>query len=93
MDFRVVPLNNPVFFTVPHRCRCVGLARFEVACGVVRTASGLESFLHWLETQPEVTEVTLGRLVARAALARPQSLGAHFRADDTATEDLATAAS
>ena len=68
-------------------------ARFEVACGVVRTASGLESFLHWLETQPEVTEVTLGRLVARAALARPQSLGAHFRADDTATEDLATAAS
>lgn len=67
--------------------------RFEEACGVVRTAQGLQEFLDWLEGQPEVTEVTLGRLVARAALERPGSLGAHFRSDDPAAEDLATAAS
>jgi L-aspartate oxidase len=58
--------------------------RFEEACGVVRTATGLQSFLTWLDTQPEVNEVVLGRLVATAALARQRSLGAHFRADDLA---------
>ena len=63
-------------------------ARFEEACGVVRTAEGLEQFLAWLDTKPEVTEVTLGRLVAQAALRRKESLGAHFRAD----EDLAASA-
>ena len=62
--------------------------RFEQACGVVRTASGLVRFLNWLDELPEVTEVTLGRMVAQAALHRKQSLGAHFRAD----EDLAVVA-
>lgn len=60
-------------------------ARFEEACGVVRTAVGIEQFLAWLEQQPEVTEVTLGRLVAQAALRRKESLGAHFRADEDLT--------
>ncbi len=71
--------------------------RFEEACGVVRTAQGVQNFLDWMEGQPEVTEVTLGRMVARAALDRPSSLGAHFRSDDPLAqglaEDLATVAS
>jgi L-aspartate oxidase len=58
--------------------------RFEEACGVVRTAAGLSSFLDWLEGQPQLNEITLGRLVAQAALARQRSLGAHFRGDDLA---------
>jgi L-aspartate oxidase len=67
--------------------------RFEEACGVVRTAAGLQSFLAWLDTVvPQANEVKLGRLVATAALARQRSLGAHFRADDAqggAAESLA----
>ena len=58
--------------------------RFEEACGVVRTAAGLQAFLQWLDTAPQVNEVRLGRLVATAALARQRSLGAHFRGDDVA---------
>lgn len=67
--------------------------RFEGACGLLRTRRGLEEFLDWLEGQPESSEVTLGRAVAQAALLRPHSLGAHFRADEPSTEDLSRVAS
>ncbi len=57
--------------------------RFEAACGVVRNAQGMRNFTAWLDTQPQGVETTLGRLVAQSALSREQSLGAHFRDDDT----------
>lgn len=56
-------------------------ARFEEATGVVRSQRGLEEFLLWSEGRPDTVENRLGRLVAEAALARGESLGAHFRAD------------
>jgi L-aspartate oxidase len=56
--------------------------RFEDACGVVRTASELDAFLAWLQEQPPVGEVQLAGMVARAALQRRDSLGAHFRSDE-----------
>jgi L-aspartate oxidase len=58
--------------------------------GLVRTGEGLREALdeiHALEAElPEGPSearnlLTVGRLVARAALARPESRGAHFRAD------------
>lgn len=55
--------------------------RFEEACGVVRDGNGLTRFLNWLADQPDSMEVRLGTAVAQAALARPQSLGGHYRAD------------
>jgi L-aspartate oxidase len=57
--------------------------------GLVRTASGLREAVGRLEglasSLPVESETaglaTVGRLVATAALARPESRGAHFRAD------------
>lgn len=60
--------------------------RFEAACGVVRSAAKLEAFRGWLQSQPEVVEVRLADLVARAALQRRDSLGAHYREDATRAE-------
>ena len=56
-------------------------ARFEEACGVVREGVGLSGFLDWLQRQPDAMEIRLATAVAQAALARPQSLGGHYRAD------------
>jgi L-aspartate oxidase len=60
------------------------------AVGLIRTGPGLRNALGRLETlagdlsdasSPTGNLVTVGRLVATAALARPESRGAHFRAD------------
>lgn len=59
-------------------------ARFERACGVVREAAELRGFLSWLERQRPCAEVSLAQMVASAALARPSSVGAHFRGDAVA---------
>jgi L-aspartate oxidase len=58
--------------------------------GLVRTGEGLREALAGIDeierqTPPGARElrslVTAGRLIARAALARPESRGAHFRLD------------
>ena len=58
--------------------------------GLVRTGEGLREALRRLETlaadrsasaTPTRNLVTVARLVATAALARPESRGAHYRAD------------
>jgi L-aspartate oxidase len=58
--------------------------------GLVRTGEGLREALAAIETLVEATppgaaearnRATVARLVATAALARPESRGAHFRAD------------
>ncbi len=59
-------------------------ARFEDACGVVRSGPELQRFLTWLEEQPGTVETTLARFVAQGALRRGDSLGAHFRSDAVA---------
>lgn len=56
-------------------------ARFEAACGVVRTGLGLTRFLEWTALQPATLEIRLAEMVARAALSRRQSLGGHYRLD------------
>lgn len=63
--------------------------RFELATGVVRTASGLKRFLDWLEDQPGHMEARLAALVAQAALDRAESVGAHYRADEQLSPSLA----
>jgi L-aspartate oxidase len=62
--------------------------------GIVRTAEGLEHAIARLEeigSRPLNTTswnfVTLGRLIARAALARDESRGAHYRADYRERDD------
>jgi len=57
--------------------------RFEEATGVVREASGLRDFLAWLEDQDQTMERDLAGRVAAAALARNESVGAHFRTDSS----------
>lgn len=56
-------------------------ARFEAACGVVRTGSGLTRFLDWLALRPVTMETRLAAMVGHAALARQESLGGHYRLD------------
>jgi L-aspartate oxidase len=55
-------------------------------CGIVRDGSGLREALAWLETQTaedfETRNVLLvAQLIARCALAREESRGAHYRTD------------
>jgi aspartate oxidase len=64
------------------------------AVGLVRTGQGLQQALDRLEALearlppggPTRNQVTVARLVATAALARPESRGAHFRADHPLTD-------
>lgn len=60
--------------------------RFEAACGVVRTGAELDAFRAWLQEQPDVGEVRLAGMVARFALERRGSLGAHYRGDEARAE-------
>jgi L-aspartate oxidase len=57
--------------------------------GVVRDAAGLEGLIGWLDDLDAAPGAPLplvaARLVARAALDRRESRGAHFRADHPAT--------
>ncbi len=55
-------------------------------CGIVRDGSGLREALAWLEAQTaedfETRNVLLvAQLIARCALAREESRGAHYRTD------------
>jgi L-aspartate oxidase len=59
---------------------------FEEATGVVRTSTGLARFLDWLNDQPVSVETILGRMVAESALARSESVGAHFRSDSSSSK-------
>ena len=49
--------------------------------GPARTADGLEQLLGWLELQPASNPVTVSSEIARAALARRDSVGSHIRSD------------
>ena len=54
--------------------------------GIVRTEAGLRQLLVRLEDLPPSGEVLVAGLIARGALARVESRGAHFRADHPAEE-------
>lgn len=60
-------------------------------CGVVRTAGGLGHLLNWIEDasekHPHARALTTAHLIARAALARQESRGGHYRADHTQTDE------
>jgi L-aspartate oxidase len=49
--------------------------------GPARTADGLERLLGWLDLQPASNPVTVSSEIARAALARRDSVGSHIRSD------------
>ncbi len=49
--------------------------------GPTRSADGLERLLGWLELQPASNPVTVSSEIARAALARRDSVGSHIRGD------------
>jgi L-aspartate oxidase len=49
--------------------------------GPLRHAEGLEQLIDWLDGQPLSNPVTVARMIARAALAREESRGAHVRID------------
>ena len=49
--------------------------------GPARTADGLEQLLGWLELQPASNPVSVSSEIARAALARRDSVGSHIRSD------------
>lgn len=49
--------------------------------GLVRSQAGLEETLDWLAALPPAGPVKLAQLMTRAALARGESRGAHYRSD------------
>jgi L-aspartate oxidase len=49
--------------------------------GPLRDADGLEHLIDWLDQQPLSNPVTVARMIARSALAREESRGAHVRID------------
>jgi len=50
-------------------------------CGIVRAGAGLEEAIRLLEAAPQSSEQIVALLIARCALAREESRGAHFRTD------------
>ena len=52
--------------------------------GPARDAEGLERLLGWLGSQAQSNPVTVSTEIARAALARPASIGSHIRSDEEA---------
>lgn len=50
-------------------------------CGILRSGGGLREAIRLLEAAPQSNEQTVALLIARCALAREESRGAHFRSD------------
>jgi L-aspartate oxidase len=87
----------------PARVRRALQGRMWDDVGLVRNGHDLERTLRWIEAafgrvrydplDPEAMEclnlLTVAREIARAALARPRSVGAHFRSDETALSEAA----
>ena len=55
--------------------------RMWAGAGPLRDADGLEHLLDWLDGQPASNPTTVARMIARSALAREESRGAHVRLD------------
>ena len=55
--------------------------RMWEGAGPVRDAAGLSGLCDWLDELPETNPVTVARMIARSALRREESRGAHVRSD------------
>ena len=55
--------------------------RMWAGAGPLRDAEGLERLIDWLDRQPPSNPVAVARMIARSALAREESRGAHVRVD------------
>ncbi len=56
--------------------------RMWLEAGPARTGAGLEHLLTWLDSQTLSNPVSVATQIARAALARPDSVGSHIRTDE-----------
>jgi L-aspartate oxidase len=54
--------------------------------GPLRDAGGLEGLIDWLDEQAPSNPTTVARMIARSALAREESRGAHVRLDHPAED-------
>ncbi|HET6849476.1 MAG TPA: L-aspartate oxidase [Gaiellales bacterium] len=60
--------------------------RMWVGAGPLRDADGLERLTGWLDQQPPSNAATVAQMIARSALAREESRGAHVRLDHPAED-------
>jgi L-aspartate oxidase len=60
--------------------------RMWAGAGPLRDADGLEGLIDWLDEQAPSNPTTVARMIARSALAREESRGAHVRLDHPAED-------
>ncbi|MCA9793817.1 MAG: L-aspartate oxidase [Candidatus Eremiobacteraeota bacterium] len=77
---RVAPRLRPRWELEAHQFEALR-RRLWSHVGLVRNRAGLEETLDWLAALPPAGPVKLAQLMTRAALARGESRGAHYRSD------------